>query len=196
MTEDKKKGEKNMAKIQMTIELDSLRDKETIEYLFSALGKDRTMTPAPVVEIQKAEPPNPLSAKRQREFVPAEKFKEIKNKLSMTYKEMNEALGFTQTKHAAHRCQEGGTREDYEEWLKRFKAYKAKKQKWIPGATVIETMTRYKVEKKQVARVLGITPNAVQNWIRDGMSPARYRVFLNALEELKAQKGESNGETV
>ena len=185
-----------MAKIQMTIELDSLSDKETIECLLSALGKDRTMTPAPVVEIQKPEQPKPLKAKKQSEFVPAEKFKEIKNKLNMTYKEMNEALGFTKTTYAAHRCQEGGTREDYEEWLKRFKAYKAKKQKWIPGSTVIEMMTRYKVDNKQVARVLGITPNAVQNWRRDGMSPNRYKAFLNALEELKAQKGESNGETV
>jgi DNA-binding transcriptional regulator YiaG len=196
MTEDKKKGEKNMAKIQMTIELDSLRDKETIECLLSSLGKGRTMTPAPVVEIQKPEQPKLLSAKRQKEFVPAEKFKEIKNKLNMTYMEMNEALGFTQTKHAAHRCQEGGTREDYEEWLKRFKAYKAKKQRVIPGSTITEMMTQYKVEKKQVARVLGITPNAVQNWQRDGMSPDRYKVFKNALEELKAQKGESNGKIV
>ena len=185
-----------MAKIQMTIELDSLSDKETIEYLFSALGKGRTMTPAPVVEIQKPEQPKPLSAKRQKEFVPAKKFREIKIKLNMNYKEMTEALGFAQTTHAAHRCQEGGTREDYEEWLKRLKAYKAKKQKWIPGSTVIEMMTRYKVDNKQVARVLGITPNAVQNWRRDGMSPNRYKAFLNALEELKAQKGESNGETV
>lgn len=177
-----------MAKIQMTIELDSLSDEETIEYLFSALGKGRTMTPAPVVEIQNHEQPKPLRAKKQSEFVPAEKFKEIKNKLNMTYKEMNEALGFAKPKHAAHRCQEGGTREDYEEWLKRFKAYKAKKQKGIPGSTVIEMMTRYKVENKQVARVLGITPNAVQNWKRDGMSPNKYRVLLNVLEELK--KGE------
>lgn len=179
-----------MAKIQMTIELDSLSDKETIEYLFSALGKGRTMTPAPVVEIQKPEQPKPLKAKKQRESVPAEKFQEIKNKLNMTYREMTEALGFAQTTHAAHRCQEGGTREDYEEWLKRFKAYKTKKQKDIPGSTVIEMMTKYKVTKEQVARVLGITPNAVQNWMRDGMSFDRYRVFLNALEELKAQKGE------
>ena len=180
-----------MAKIQMTIELDSLSDKETIEGLLSALGKGRTMTPAPVVEIQKPEQPKPLRAKEQKEFVPAEKFKEIKNKLNMTYKEMNEALGFAKTKHAAHRCQEGGTREDYEEWLKRFKAYKkAKNQKEIPGSTVIEMMTQYKVDNKQVARVLGVTPNAVQNWRRDGMSFDRYRVFLKALEELKAQKGE------
>ena len=171
-----------MAKIQMTIELDSLSDKETIEYLFSALGKGRTMTPAPVFDIQKNKQPKPLRAKKQSEFVPAEKFKEIKNKLNMTYTEMNEALGFAKPKHAAHKCQEGGTREDYEEWLKRFKAYKAKKQKGIPGSTVIEMMTRYKVENKQVARMLGITPNAVQNWRRDGMSFDRYKVFLNALE--------------
>lgn len=170
-----------MAKIQMTIELDSLSDKETIEYLFSALGKGRTMTPAPVVDIQKPEQPKP-----QRESVPAEKFQEIKNKLNMTYREMTEALGFAQTTHAAHRCQEGGTREDYEEWLKRFKAYKAKNQKEIPGSTITEMMTQHKVDQKQVARVLGITPNAVQNWRRDGMSFDRYRVFLNALEELKA----------
>lgn len=177
-----KKGERDMAKIQMTIELDSLSDKETIEYLFSALGKGRTMTPAPVVDIQKTEQPKPLRAKRQSEFVPAEKFKEIKNKLNMTYKEMNEALGFAKTKHAAHRCQEGGTREDYEEWLKRFKAYKNKNKREIPGATVAEMLTKYKMTREQVAKVLGITPNAVQNWIRDGMSFDRYRVFLNALE--------------
>lgn len=179
-----------MAKIQMTIELDSLSDKETIEYLFSALGKGRTMTPAPVVEIQNHEQPKPLRAKKQNEFVPAEKFKEIKNKLNMTYMEMNEALGFAKPKHAAHRCQEGGTREDYEEWLRRFKAYKVKNQKQIPGATVAEMMTRYKVTKEQVARVLGITPNAVQNWIRDGMSLNKYRIFLPVLEKLEAQKGE------
>ena len=191
-----KKGEKNMAKIQMTIELDSLSDKETIECLLSALGKDRTMTPAPVVDIQKTEQPKPLRTKRQSEFIPAEKFKEIKNKLNMSYKEMTEALGFAKTTHAKDRCQEGGTREDYEEWLKRFKAYKNKNKREIPGSTVTEMMTQYKVSKKQVARVLGITPNAVQNWIRDGMSPNKYRVLLNALKEIKAQKGESNGETV
>ena len=98
---------------------------------------------------------------------------------------MNEALGFTKTTHAAHRCQEGGPREDYEEWLKRFKAYKAKNQKKIPGSTITEMMTRYRVGKKQIAKVLGITPNAVQNWRRDGMSPDRYEVFLNVLEGLK-----------
>lgn len=181
-----------MAKIQMTIELDSLNDKETIEYLFSALGKGRTMppatvTPATVVEIQKPEQLKPLSAKRQREFISAEKFKEIKNNLNMTYREMTEALGFAQTTHAKHRCQEGGTREDYEEWLKRFKAYKAKNLREIPGSRVIETMKQYEVDNKQVARMLGITPNAVQNWKRDGMSRNRYRVLLNVLNP---QKGE------
>ena len=182
-----------MAKIQMTIELDSLRDKETIERLLMALGKGRAAASAPVVEIHKSTQPKLPKAKRQREFVPPEKFKEIKNKLNMNYAEMNEALGFTKTTHAAHRCQEGGTREDYEEWLKRFKAYKAKNQKEIPGSTITEMMTQYRVGRKQVARVLGITPNAVQNWRRDGMSFDRYEVFLNALEELKAQRGESNG---
>lgn len=182
-----------MAKIQMTIELDGLRDKETVERLLMALGKDRAVTSAPVVEIHKPTQPKLPKAKRQREFVPPEKFKEIKNKLNMNYAEMNAALGFTKTTHAAHRCQEGGTREDYEEWQKRFKAYKAKNQKEIPGSTITEMMTQYRVGRKQVARVLGITPNAVQNWRRDGMSFDRYEVFLNALEELKAQRGESNG---
>ena len=182
-----------MAKIQMTIEFDSLHDKETIERLFMALGKDKTVTPAPVVEIHKIKQPKLPKAKRQKEFVPPEKFKEIKNKLNMSYAEMNEALGFTKPTHAAHRCQEGGTRKDYEDWLKRFKAYKTKNQKWIPGSTITEMMTRYRVGRKQIARVLGITPNAVQNWRRDGMSFDRYEVFLNALEELKAQGGESNG---